>query len=37
MKKNISTREKEYNLYRESTILQTAYMNVGNYEKSKAL
>lgn len=30
-------REKEYKLYQESSILQSAYMNEGNYEKSKAL
>ena len=33
----MKTREKEYKLLQESMILQTAYMNISNYEKSKAL
>lgn len=33
----MKAREKEYKLYRESITLQTAYMNIGNYEKSKKL
>ena len=33
----MNTREKEYRLLRESLILQEAYINIGNYEKSKAL
>jgi len=37
MKKNISPREKEYKLYKESVTLQTAYMNAGDYKKSREL
>lgn len=33
----MKAREKEYKLYKESITLQTAYMNIGNYEKSKKL
>lgn len=33
----MNIREKEYRLLRESLILQEAYINIGNYEKSKAL
>ena len=33
----MKAREKEYKLYKESTILQTAYMNAGSYAKSKEL
>ena len=33
----MTTREKEYRLLRESLILQEAYINIGNYTKSKAL
>ena len=33
----MKTREKEYKLLQESMILQNAYINIGNYEKSKAL
>ena len=33
----MKAREKEYRLLKESTTLQSAYMNIGNYEKSKEL
>lgn len=33
----MKAREREYRLLKESTILQGAYMNVGNYEKSVQL
>lgn len=34
---NMKAREKEYKLYKESVILQDAYMNIGDYKKSKEL
>lgn len=34
---NMKAREKEYRLYKESVILQDAYMNTEDYEKSKEL
>lgn len=33
----MKAREKEYKLYKESVILQDAYMNIGDYKKSKEL
>lgn len=33
----MKAREKEYKLYQESVILQDAYMNIGDYKKSKEL
>lgn len=34
---SMKAREKEYKLYKESVILQDAYMNIGDYKKSKEL